>query len=109
MGKGTGAANIGWIALSVGLIVVGLASLLPVMMLPMMFDAPGSESNRLLIALAVAVAAFPLLCLIGAVLPWLFWRRSFARWLFLPPALDLAFVIVGFVALQHFCQGNFAC
>ena len=89
--------------------MVGVASLLPVMMLPMMFDAPGSESNRLLIALAAAIAIFPLLCLIGAVLPWLFRRRSFARWLFLPPLLDLALVIIGFVALGHFCHGNFAC
>jgi len=102
-------ANIGWIALSVGLVLIAVGSLLPVVMLPMMFDAPGSESNRLLIALAAAIAAFPILCVVGAVLPWLFWRRSFARWLFLPPALDLTLIVMGFVALQYFCHGNFAC
>jgi uncharacterized membrane protein YbhN (UPF0104 family) len=108
MASGT-RATIGWISLSAGLVLVGLGSLAPVMMVPMMFDAPGSESNPLVIILAAMMVAFPLLCLISAILPWLFWRKSFAKWLFLPPILDLAAIVLMFVALEQFCHGQFRC
>jgi hypothetical protein len=102
-------ATIGWIALSVSLVLVGLASVFPVIMVPMMFDAPGSESDPIVITLAIMIAAFPLLCLIGAILPWLFWRKSFARFLFLPPVVDLAAIVIAFIVLGQFCHGQFRC
>jgi hypothetical protein len=102
--------NIVWIALSLACILAALVSLfLPVAMLPMMFDAPGSEANPLTWLLAATIAAFPLFCLVGAVLPWFFRRTSFGGWLFLLPILDIAMVATAFFALGYFCDGKFSC
>jgi hypothetical protein len=101
--------NIRWIVASLALIAIGGMSLLPVIMLPMMFDAPGSDSNPITIALVVVIAAFPVFCLIGSVLPWIFRRRSFAGWLFFLPVVDLVLIVAAFFALGFFCGGRFAC
>jgi hypothetical protein len=101
--------NIIWIVASIGLLAIGAASLLPIIMLPMMFDAPGSDQNRVLYVLVATIAVFPVFCLIGAILPWLFRRKSFAGWLFLLPVVDLVAIVATFLALGFFCQGRFAC
>jgi hypothetical protein len=101
--------NIVWIALTLACILAGLVSLLPVAMLPMMFDAPGSEANPLTWVLVATIAAFPLFCLIGAVLPWFFRRTCFGGWLFLLPILDVAMVAAALFALGYFCDGRFSC
>lgn len=98
-----------WIVVSVCLIGLAAVSLLPVMMVPMMFDAPGSETSPLTIAFALSVAAFPIFCLMGAALPWLFRRRKRAVWLFLVPSVDVAAIIAVIVALQFVCQSRLAC
>lgn len=98
-----------WIVASVCLIGLALVSLMPVMMVPMMFDAPGSETSSLTIGMALLVAAFPLFCLIGAGLPWLFRRRKRAAWLFLLPLADVAAIIAVIAAMQFACQGRLAC
>jgi hypothetical protein len=101
--------NIVWIALTLACILAGLGSLLPVAMLPMMFDAPGSEANPLTWVLVAAIAAFPIFCLVGAILPWTFRRTSFGGWLFLLPVLDIAMVVAMLFALGYFCDGRFSC
>jgi hypothetical protein len=101
--------NIVWIALSLACLVAGLLSLLPVAMLPMMFDAPGSDANPLTWVLVATIAAFPLFCLVGAILPWCFRRTSFGRWLFLFPVLDVALIAAAFFALGRYCDGRFSC
>lgn len=98
-----------WIVASVCLIGLAVMSLMPVMMVPMMFDAPGSETSPLTIAMALLVAAFPVLCLIGAGLPWLFRRWKRAGWLFLLPVVDVAALIAVIVAMQYACQSRLAC
>ena len=98
-----------WIVASVCLIGLALVSLMPVMMVPMLFDAPGSESSPLTIGMALLVAAFPLFCLLGAGLPWLLRRRKRAAWLFLVPLADVAAFIAVMVAMQYACQGQLAC
>jgi hypothetical protein len=101
--------NAGGIAFSAAWILAGLASLFPVILIPMMFDAPGSEANPLVFALAAAIAAFPVFCFAGAILPWVFRRRSFAKRLFLLPALDIVMIVLAFFALDYFCHGMFSC
>ncbi len=98
-----------WIVASVCLIGLAVVSLMPVMMVPMLFDAPGSETSPLTIAMALLVAAFPLFCLIGAGLPWLFRRRKRAGWLFLVPLADVAAIIAVIAAMQFVCQSRLAC
>jgi hypothetical protein len=98
-----------WIVASVCLIGLAVVSLMPVMMVPMLFDAPGSETSRLTIAMALLVAAFPVCCLIGAALPWLFRHRKRAGWLFLLPVADVAALIAVIVAMQYACRGQLAC
>jgi hypothetical protein len=95
----------GWIALSVFWVVLGLASIVPVLMTPMLFDAPGSTSSRLTIAVAIAIAAFPISCLLGAALPWLLRTHPFAKAFFLAPVVDMAVVVLLFGCIQIFNGG----
>jgi ABC-type sulfate transport system permease subunit len=95
----------GWIVMTVLCVVLGLASIFPVLMTPMLFDAPGSTSNRFTIAIAVAMVALPVTCLLGAVLPWVFRPHAFAKALFLLPLLDLVVIAALFGCLQYFCGG----
>ena len=89
------AKNLPLIILSVLYLFVGFASLAPIVMLPMAFDAPGSENNSVLIAFVLFAASFPLACLLGALLPWIFRRRAFGHRLFLLPVVHL--VLLGIV------------
>ncbi len=77
-----------WLLLSLAWVGVGVASVFPLVMLSMAFDAPGSEKNMWLIAAVGSMAFFPISCLLGAVLPWLFRRWRFALTLFGVPVLN---------------------
>ncbi len=86
--------------------LVGLISVAPVVMVPFLFDAPGSESSRLTIAFAIAVALLPVCFLIGAIVWWIArWRGAF----FLIPLIDIAAIVAILVAIESFCGGNLAC
>ena len=61
---------------NIGFAVVGL---LPAMMSPMLFDAPGSDDNPALWALALAVWMFSVVAFASAIAPWLFLRRRRSR------------------------------
>jgi len=54
---------------------VAAVSLLMTLFVPVLFDAPGSLENRRVQALALSIAATPVLFLLAAILPWVF-RRS---------------------------------
>lgn len=90
------ATGAGWIWLSVLYVLLGMLSLAPVIMLPMMFDAPGSEENTKLIVAALTLALFPVFCFLGAALPWMFRKKAFARKFFLLPVFG---AIAAFAAL----------
>lgn len=89
-----------WIALSVLSVVVGVISLAPLVMLPMAFDAPGSEKNGALIAMVLIAGLFPVSCLLGAILPWIFRPRPFAAWLFALPGLNIVGIGLCLLALS---------
>ncbi|MGB3200656.1 MAG: hypothetical protein WBA99_07130 [Nodosilinea sp.] len=48
--------------------VIGL---MPALMSPMMFDAPGSLENPATVALALSVATFPVVCILAVLAGWL--------------------------------------
>jgi hypothetical protein len=89
-----------WAGLTLFWGLAALGSGLPAMMSPMLFDAPGSENNTTLWALAGAILSLPPLCLIAAGLPWLFRRRRFAGLLFLAPMPAIAAILALFLALS---------
>lgn len=101
--------NLRWLILTALWVLTGVAAGVPAMMTPMMFDAPGSERNPVAIGLAISVAAFPLVCLLSAVLPWLFRKRPFAAMLFLLPVANLAVIAAAAFALDYLCSGQFSC
>ncbi len=45
--------NLGWFALTAFWTLTGLAAIIPAIMMPMMFDAPGSQTNPLVLGLAL--------------------------------------------------------
>jgi uncharacterized membrane protein YoaT (DUF817 family) len=49
----------------------GLLSISPVMMSPMMFDAPGSYENRTLRRLVASLVSFPVTCAIAITAAWM--------------------------------------
>lgn len=59
-----------WIA-TVIWVAAAIIGLLPALMSPMMFDAPGSLENRATVALALSVATFPVVCILAVLLGWL--------------------------------------
>ena len=83
-----------WIGLSVVYVILGVLSVAPVIMLPMAFDAPGPEKNGDLLALAASMAFFPISCLLGVILPWIFRRWRYASKLFLMPVLNVGVTVI---------------
>ena len=94
------------------LLISLLAWPMVLLMSPMLFDAPGSESNPITIAIATAIYAYPLPIIVGNIL---FWRRrksSELSILTVYSAISLlspVTLLLLFVSLALFCNGQFAC
>ncbi len=97
-----------WVATAFWLLVA-IPALLAAAMSFMMFDAPGATDSPLTIALFISTLVAPLFCLLGAVVPWLFRSKSFGKWLFCIPLIDLAAFTIVFVAIDHYCAGSLVC
>ena len=93
--------------------VLWLLAIIPSSFLSMssffMFDAPGSDSSPLTWALFSTVLTLPVFWLVGAIVPWFFYKKRWGAWLFLFPFLDVAAIVLLFVCLSVFCNGNFTC
>ena len=98
--------RIGLTALS---IIAAFLSIPLVMMSPMMFDAPGSSENPLTQLLFYSVMAFPVLCLMGGILPWIFKRHRLGIWLYALSGLAIGLFVAAIVLLQIQCGGGFSC
>lgn len=83
-------------------------SLPMVMMSPMMFDAPGSDTNAITQLLFYSVLAFPALCLMGGILPWVFRRHAKSIWLYALTGLAVGLITFAIILLQLQCSGNFS-
>ncbi len=78
----------------------GVLGFLPSMMAFMLFDAPGSENNPVIVTLFWAMVTFPVVCGLSVILSWYLYR---VRQYFLAcgvALLPLVNVIVGFAAIQ---------
>ncbi len=90
--------------------VLGAVMSVPLVMFsPMMFDAPGSEDNLLTELLFYSVLAFPVLCLAGGILPWIFRRHPLGIWLYALSGLAIGLLVSAIVLLDVMCGGDFAC
>lgn len=99
-------------AVNVLVAVSVLAWPLGLFMLLFVHDAPGSESNRWLDALAVAVLLYPVPVVVGNVL---FWRRrkrepvgQLVRYTLLTTC-GPGLLLLAILALQLACDGRFTC
>jgi len=80
------------------------------MMAPMLFDAPGSRDNTLLIVAAIALMLFPLTAVLAPALSWMAWGRGHRRvagWTMLLPLLPPA-VFVGAIEFASLAHGPLA-
>lgn len=87
------------IVATVLLSIATVAGILPALMSPMMFDAPGSMENRAIVTSAICVATFPIVCAVAIGLLWLLYTHqqySAARIASLLPLINLT---VGSIAL----------
>jgi hypothetical protein len=55
------------------------------------------------------VLAFPVLCLMGGILPWIFKRHPKSIWLYGLSGLAIGLLILAIVLLSIKCGGDFAC
>jgi glucan phosphoethanolaminetransferase (alkaline phosphatase superfamily) len=97
------------IGLTILSILAAVMSMPMVMFSPMMFDAPGSENNPITQLLFYSVLAFPVLCLMGGILPWIFKRHPKSIWLYGLSGLAIGLLILAIVLLSIKCGGDFAC
>ncbi|MCC9622568.1 hypothetical protein LPB41_12770 [Thalassospira sp. MA62] len=97
------------ITLTILSVLGALFSLPIVMFAPMMFDAPGSENNPFTQLMFYSVVAFPVLCLMGGILPWIFKRHRLGIWLYALSGLAIGLFVVAIVLMQIQCGGDFAC
>lgn len=80
---------VGW---SVAWAVAGLVSLWPLMFSPMLFDAPGSETNAALWLVIGSLAGFPVVCGAAVVAGCILWwvrRYAWSAAVMLLPVLPL--------------------
>ena len=90
--------------------LAGAASLLVVLFVPMLFDAPGSTSDPFAVTLAVSIVLFPLACLVSIVGSWIGYRKRRLRGsiLFaLLPLLPVAGALFAMVGHEAFAGGRF--
>lgn len=97
------------ITLTIVSILGAFLSLPMVMMAPMMFDAPGSESNPITQLMFYSLLALPALCLMGGILPWIFKRHEISIWLYALSGLAIGLFFASVVLLQIQCGGDFSC
>lgn len=80
------------------------------LMSPMLFDAPGSDSNPPVLLLFGSIVAFPLTCIAGIALAWIAYvrhRDRGAMWLSLLPVLPILAGIGALVWLEISHGGQF--
>ena len=103
------------IKLAIGTIIWWLTAIPGVgmaMMAPMMFDAPGSQNNLMVVALAVSVFTYPVAAILAPILAWVAYGLSWPRaaWiLILAPLLPMAAVFISFAVLEFGCGGMLSC
>ena len=98
-----------WIVLTVLWVLAAIPSAFMAMMSAFMFDAPGSEKNPIVWALMWSMVALPVAWILGAGIPWIFYKRGWGLWFFAIPLLNVAELGVAFILLDRVCGGQFSC
>ncbi len=83
--------------------------LMPALMAPMLFDAPGSTSNPGTILLFWSAFTFPVVCVVAIATAWILYTRKRVRaacWVALIPLLNLICGAGALAWLQLFNEGN---
>lgn len=78
----------------------------------MLFDSPGSTESSLTWTLFFSLISFPILCLLSIPFTWVFYKKEkpkAALWVSLSPLFSVLFIIIAFVLLEVFCNGQFNC
>ena len=91
-------------------VLAGAVGIVPALMSPMMFDAPGSTDNPVVWVLFASVGTFPIACLVAVVSAWilhLVGLRRAAKWAMGLPLLNAAAVVGAFVWLLVVQGGSF--
>jgi hypothetical protein len=89
--------------------LAGIAGVLAVMFVPLLFDPPGSTSNPPTLALAASVLLFPLACVASIVGSWLAYRRERLRGVLLfaaLPVLPIATAVLASIAHELIYGGG---
>ena len=101
--------RVGLIVATVIWTLLGAASLLVVMFVPLLFDAPGSTDNVFTVALAASVVLFPVACLASIAGSWIaFVKRSkrTSLWFALLPLVPVAIAFLAMVGHEAFAGGR---
>jgi hypothetical protein len=92
--------------------LAAIPALAPVMMMSIAqynAPAPGSTASRLIVALYLCLLSLPAFCLLGATVPWIFWKKRFGAWLFVIPLLDVAAIVILTALIDAPCSGSLSC
>lgn len=82
------------------------------MFAPMMFDSPQSMDNTLTVVLASTVMLCPVVIILSILIAWLLFskkKNKVSAVIMSIPYLHGLLIIVLFVLLEIYCDGNFAC
>jgi cytochrome bd-type quinol oxidase subunit 2 len=91
---------------SIGFGLLALIGVLPIVFLPMLFDAPGLEENQIVWIAVTLLWAFPVVVVASILGSWLILRagnENAARIVAFSPAGVIVLVVLAFIAL--FSQG----
>lgn len=100
------------ILLNIIFILIGLVSVLLAVTSPMIFDAPGSEHNRILIVTFISVLLLPIACfgsIIYSITMLVKEKHKKALLVFIIPCIVGTIFIGSMIALEVFCAGQFSC
>jgi hypothetical protein len=99
-----------------------IASALPIMFSPMLFDAPGSNGNHWLNLSFYSLLSFPVLCVLSIAGSWIVWsktrdwpaeRAAQGRWYRIGvaalPMISILLFALGFLMIEWLCDGSFSC
>ncbi|WP_244271268.1 hypothetical protein [Thalassospira sp. GB04J01] len=95
--------------LRITLTIISILGALLSLPMVMMFDAPRSENNPITQLMFYSLLAFPALCLMGGILPWVLKRHPLSIWLYALSGLAVGLFFAAVVLLQIQCGGDFSC
>lgn len=98
-----------WIALTVLWVLLAVPSAGAAVMSVMMFDAPGSAESHYTWMLFWSMVALPFAWVLGAGVPWIFYKKRWGIALFLIPIANVAVIAAIFELINARCGGSLTC